>query len=443
MSVSHTSTIADPTDVGTLLRTFGRGEERGRALRAQLAEQFPERPAEGIEDAVQTACKCFLDEAEGISDPAAAYTWIRTTAYHALVRELNRQKRVIAVNPSAGALEMAAPEQPGPLEELIALEDEADLDVLLSEFAESLPARRREILVLWGEGHNRPEIASRLGISERVVKRAIEEMMQRARVVLAEKAGGGCERGESFVIRFACGLADSTEAEQAQAHLERCGRCAAFGERLAAWREKAGALLPLPATEAAAPGLVERVAHRAAHAVASAKQQLLGGGAQLKQQAATATYARSVDPTPLAGVRPGTVAAVLASCIAVGGGATYCAQQGVNPLDAARGLIAGTQESEPKPKPPPAEASEPAVAPPPVSEEATTTEATESAPAPEPEPEPTPEPEPAPPPPEASFEPSSPDYSSAEAAPESASAPAGHARPAPVPAGEAPQFGGP
>lgn len=220
MSVARTSTIVDPTDVGALLRTFGRDEERGRALRAQLAEQFPERPAEGIEDAVQTACKCFLDEAEGISDPAAAYTWIRTTAYHALVREVNRQKRVIAVDPSAAALEMAAPEQPGPLEELIALEDEADLDVLLSEFAESLPARRREILVLWGEGHNRPEIASRLGISERVVKRAIEEMMQRARVVLAERAGGGCERGESFVLRFACGLADSTEAEQAQAHLE-------------------------------------------------------------------------------------------------------------------------------------------------------------------------------------------------------------------------------
>lgn len=116
--------------------------------------------------------------------------------------------------------------------------------------------------------------------------------MQEARLALAEAAGGGCERGESSVLRLICGLASVPEAEKTQEHLERCARCTVFSERLDAWREKVGALLPLPVVDAAAPGLVERAAHRAAHAVSSVKQQLLGGGAQLKEQATTAIYAR-------------------------------------------------------------------------------------------------------------------------------------------------------
>lgn len=54
---------------------------------------------------MQTACRCFLDEAEGISTPGHAYTWIRTAAYDAMLRELERQRRVIAVDPAKGALE--------------------------------------------------------------------------------------------------------------------------------------------------------------------------------------------------------------------------------------------------------------------------------------------------------------------------------------------------
>jgi DNA-directed RNA polymerase specialized sigma24 family protein len=444
MGIARFPTIIGPDDVESLLRSFGRDGERGRMLRAQLAERFPGRSAEEVEDAVQTACESFLEQPDGVFEPAAAYAWIRNAAYHSLTREVKRQKRVIAVDPVAGALKLAASELPGPAEELIALEDELDLEVLVREFADSLSTDRREILSLWGVGHKRPEIASRLGISERIVKRSIEEMMQEARISLAEAAGGGCEWGESLVLRFACGLASAPEAEQARAHLERCARCSAFSERLDAWREKVGALLPLPVAEAAAPGLVERVTHRVAHAVSSVKQQVLGGGAQLKEQAATATYARSADPTPLAGVRPGAALAVVMSCIAVGGSAaTYCAQHGVDPLAAARGLIAGTQESEPSPTPAPAEASEPAsVAPPSASEESPTTEASETTPAPEPEPEPAPEPEPTPPP-EESFEPSSPAYSTTDEAPESASAPTVSASPAPVQGGGAPQFGGP
>ncbi len=79
-------------------------------------------------------------------------------------------------------------------------------------------------------------------------------------------------------------------------------------------------------------GLLQRAGQKSAEGLASLKQQ------------ATATYTRAVDPTPLAGARPGTVAALLVSCVTIGGGAaTYCAQNGVDPLGAASGLISGEE----------------------------------------------------------------------------------------------------
>lgn len=185
-------------------------------------------------------------------------------------------------------------------------------------------------------------------------------------------------------------------------------------------------------------GLLQRAGQKSAEGLASLKQQ------------ATAAYTRAVDPTPLAGARPGTVAALLVSCVTIGGGAaTYCAQNGVDPLGAASGLISGesestTAESSPPPETTPVAPLEPT---PTTSEETTISEPSPS-PEPEPEPEPAPEPKPEPeptPPPEQSFEPASASYPATEtetesAAPETSSPE--RARPAPV-SGSTPQFGGP
>lgn len=193
--------------------------------------------------------------------------------------------------------------------------------------------------------------------------------------------------------------------------------------------------------------LLERVARKSTETLASVKQQVADTGAQLKQQA-TATYYRAVDPTPLAAARPGTVGAVLASCLAIGGGAaTYCVEQGMNPVGAARSLIASTDEPEEQP---PSEAA-PEPSPGPIY---TPAETPESEATPEPEPTPTPEPEPKPeqksepPPPEDSFEPDSPAYASGEAGTEETyeapeAAPVESTQSAPAPARPGPQFGGP
>ena len=184
-------------------------------------------------------------------------------------------------------------------------------------------------------------------------------------------------------------------------------------------------------------GLLQRAGQKSAEGLASLKQQ------------AAATYTRAVDPTPLAGARPGTVAALLVSCVTIGGGAaTYCAHNSVDPLSAASGLISGeeettTAESTPPPETTPVEPLEPTS---PVVEETASSEAAPSTePEPQPAPDPKPEPEPAPPP-EQSFEPASTGYPATEVESESAapeSSTPERARPAPVSGGGAPQFGGP
>ncbi|HEX4669276.1 MAG TPA: sigma-70 family RNA polymerase sigma factor [Solirubrobacterales bacterium] len=403
---------------------------------------------EEVADAIQTACKRFLEHAEGISEPGQIYSWIRTTAHRVLQREDERHGREEPRKSIDGLAGLAA-EEPGPAEELISSEDDADLAELVEEVYSSLPDRGREILALYGAGYKRPQIAERLGLSDRVVKRELLEVMDAARSAVARLAGGGCRHGEPLVLRSVCGLATAAEEAHAREHLARCGCCEIFSERLIAWREKAGAILPVPAAEGASPGLVERVLHKSAEGLSSIKQHIVDGGAQAKQQVA-AGYYRAVDPTPLAVTRPGTVATALATCIlAIGGGATYCVQQGVNPLGAARGLIASAPESEPEP---------PAPSPEPESTGPTYTPVepteTEEAPAPEPtptaeqEPDPKPKPKAEPPPPEDSFEPVSPAYASSEGGTEetyeaSEAAPVESTQSAPAPAQPGPQFGGP
>jgi RNA polymerase sigma factor (sigma-70 family) len=460
-----------PDEAAGLLEDYGRDRGRGRALRAQLADRFPDRAEDEVEEAVQSACQAFLDDAPGITDPGRAYAWLRTVSYRAMLHQLDAQRRVTPADPGEAVIGTAAAADPGPVEELIGLEEDSELGLLVEEVASSLSDQRRQVFALWAAGRRRPEIAAELGISERAVKKALERIMREAREVLAHRAGGGCEEGEPLILRLACGLAGAGEAARARVHLHECGRCSAFSEQLEGWREKAAVVLPPVAAEAANPGLVERTVGRVGDAIGSARRHLLDGGAQVKQQATMAGVTRSTDPTPLIGARPGAVVAVVAGCLAIGGGAaTYCAQQGVDPLGAAQDLIAGGQEEQPANEPTPPPASEepvttvketPAATGPtyePVQEapatEATHTEEPKAKSEPEPVATETEEPveeEAAAPPPEQSFEPASPDYpatesttsSSSGSASSSSSGSAESSKATAVKANEAPQFGGP
>jgi RNA polymerase sigma factor (sigma-70 family) len=403
---SETATAQNGTD--DLLGSLVSGQ-RGRSLRAQLTHHYPDLSPDTIEDAVQYACKSFLAEAEGITAPGQVYVWIRTAAHRSLSREVTHHKREVAVDPAEDGWRQSADEV-GPVEELIDLEDDADMEMLVREVSSSLSDRRRDVLALYGAGYKRPQIADRLGVPERVVKRDLREIMDAARATLVRLAGGGCEHGEPLVMRLIFGISTPDESSAAREHLAHCERCELFSERLIGWREKAGAMLPAPVAEGAYPGVVRQVVDAAGEKISSLKQHVLEGGAQLKQQA-TATSSRAVDPTPLAGARPGTAVAVIAGCLAIGGGAAgVCVDQGIDPLDAAGGLIASSaddtapEETTPAPEP---ESTGPTYAPVETPVEEEPAPAPEPSPQPAPEADPHPEPQPEPAEPENGFEPAS------------------------------------
>jgi RNA polymerase sigma factor (sigma-70 family) len=318
--------------------------ERGEALRAQLASQHPEQTGEEIEDAVQAACGLFLDGAVEITDAGMSYEWVRTVAHRSLIREWDRRRRERAVDPSGPRLQAVPADDGDPVDRVLESEAEADLAELVREVADGLSERRRLVLALYGAGHSRPEIARRLGRSQRVVKRDLFAIMEATRAAVARLAGGGCERGEALVVRWACGLASPAESSQARLHLSRCRRCEDFHQQLNLWREKAGAMLPVPAGGEVGAGVVDRAVHKTLDGVGALKQNLADGTVHLKQHAGAAYY-RATDPTPLAGVRPGAAVAVVVGCVTIGTG-TYCVDQGVNPLEGV-GIFPPAAEEEP------------------------------------------------------------------------------------------------
>ncbi|HXR31728.1 MAG TPA: sigma-70 family RNA polymerase sigma factor [Solirubrobacterales bacterium] len=214
---SDSSTTTATNSAAALLDSLVSGE-RGGKLRTQLANRFPECSADQIEDALQYGCKSFLDEAQGVTGPGAIYKWIRTAAFRYLNREADRHRRELAVDLAEDEIATFAADEPGPAEELIALEDDADLTMLVEEVSSSLSDRRRDVLALYGAGYKRPQIADRLGLSERTVKRELLAIMDQARTILARLAGGGCLRGEPMVVRFVCGVSTPDESVQAREH---------------------------------------------------------------------------------------------------------------------------------------------------------------------------------------------------------------------------------
>ena len=188
-------------------------------------------------------------------------------------------------------------------------------------------------------------------------------------------------------------------------------------------------------------GLLERGGQKSAEGLASVKQQAA-------HQPTTARSTRRPSP----GARPGTVAALLVSCVTIGGGAaTYCAQHNVDPLSAAtrpdrrhrRGIQ--TAEADAARRNAGIDAGRPSCA---SARSRRTATSSEPPPSSEPEPQPAAEPEPGRPrrrPNRASNPPRPtirlPKPKANTTAPESA--PAESARPAPVSGGGAPQFGGP
>jgi RNA polymerase sigma factor (sigma-70 family) len=431
-----------------LIEEIARGH-LGAKLRSQVAAWHPQANRDEVEEAFQEACLRAEGRCHGQTE-GEVFTWLRTTTHRELGQMKRRARREVLVDISAPEFQVAAVADVPPEQLLLESEAEAEVERLTHAVLARLSERQRQVIALHSHGRQRAEIAEHLGMTPRSVKRAIERIMAEGRDELVRLAGRGCESGEPLVARLAFGLASPRERRQAQLHLAGCPTCGAMYERLDFWREKVAALMPLPVAEQADSGAVERVIHGAADALANFKQrasdgataardQIADGAAHAKQQAA-ATYYRAVDPTPLAGVRPGAAAAALASCLAIGGGATYCVEQGINPTQPLSALVA----AEPREKAPKArKASATPTASPTVTPTPTAVMTPQPTPTPQLTPAPTatqqPEPSPDPPPaPADEYEPVSP--APAATATQASSTPS---KPAPAPAGGPGEFDGP
>jgi RNA polymerase sigma factor (sigma-70 family) len=427
------------------------GGRRGAQLRAQVAAVKRGATREQIEEAFQEACLKAGRSCRG-QTMGEVYKWLLKTTDSTVDDMRDRLKREVLVDHSAKEFQTADASLASPDEVLIRREERAELDELTVAILERLDERERTVAVLHSHGLARNEIARHLGITARIVKRDVEGILATGREQLTRVVGSGCPEGHKLVSRYAFGLAAGREARRAQLHLSTCARCGAMYERLDLWRERVAALVPMPPAVEGHTHIAERVLHVGSDIVASRpaqarpaglRQQVAGAVAHVREQASAAYY-RSVDPTPLVGVRPGAVAAAIAGCLAVGGGATYCAQQSTDPIAAFSGL-AGTAHHEHKPKPRPKRARAaqapitPVVRPSVTAEPAATPTPTVPTPAAQAPPTTTTT-SASPPAPEDQFEPTSPGTTSQPPAQTTTSKPK---QPAPAPAGGPGEFDGP
>lgn len=282
----------------------------------------------------------------------------------AINKALDAGKRVGRKRSQPLAEAESAPDPARSPDELVA----ATLDgARVREIVAELPERRQAVVKLRFFFDRTPaEIQRCLHISERAyrkeIERAVHHIADRYELV---RAGRFCDSRRSLVLAYVAGVAGPNRAREAREHLASCPGCAAWAAELRDASRRVAAALPAPVvvTEGELPGGVASVVDSARDAAT----QLSGW---LKQQAAA--LVTRVDPSgagQVAGVKPGAAAAAIASCVAIGGGATYCAVEGIpEPLRPAfvdRAIERKPAEASERPAPEP---SPPAPVPPPATE---------------------------------------------------------------------------
>lgn len=426
------------------------GGDGALKIRRQVLGWNPGATEEQVEEAFQEACVRAQRACRGKVE-AEVYVWLRTTTHRCLRRMRERRAREPIADKPFDDLDHSELCAPGADVVVIAREKHNEVTDVAKAMLGRLSERQLDVAALHAHGFRRREIADRTQLSERIVKRLMEQILAIGRAELAELAGRGCEDGHERVARYAFGLAGPRDARLAQLHIATCDRCGAMYERLDLWREKVAAVLPVPPVVEAHTDVVERIAHAGTDLVSGAPPHVespVGLRRHITEivgharDQATSLYYRTVDPTPLAGARPGAVAAAVAGCLALGGGATYCVKEGADPFAALAGLGAPAQAEEEKPRPERVRAAQaPAATPTPVP--------TVTTPPPAPEttqqPQPTPTAQPAlPPAPEDEYEPTSPTTASNDGSGGAAqTASAKPKQPAPAPEDGPAEFGGP
>jgi RNA polymerase sigma factor (sigma-70 family) len=452
-------------------------------------------------DAYQRALEIYVRRLESL-DPATEISWLRVVVKHEALAV--RRQRAESLPFDEVDLDTRAPESQRPVDDLLAGRERVKRS---AEALRRIKPDEAKALMLKAQGLSYAEIGESLSWSYTKVNRSITEGRARFLKVYAEiEAGEECERFAPTLAALVGGTASADALLELRPHIRNCAACRATVRELHATRlGRLGALSPLPLLVAPLRWVLGRFGERAGEHGADAgpardgvlklstrdgvPELSAGGGvpelsppgsasdvydavaaldlpsasqgrplavewalhragdgiANLKQQAA-AGYARALDPTPLAGTRPGAVVAAVAGCLAIGGGTTYCVSQGVDPIGGLAHVVSPShveKQAQPRKKrrAPRRTSATPAPSPSPTPFARPTPEPRESTPQPttaptvQATPQPTPEPTPRPIPAE--------EYEPLGQAASAGTAPGSSAKPAPAPAGGAGEFDGP
>jgi RNA polymerase sigma factor (sigma-70 family) len=323
-------------------------------------------------DAYQRALEIYVRRLDSL-DPATEIAWLKVVVKHEALAVRRQHGESVPVEDVD--LEGRAAEEQRPVDDLLAGRERVTRS---AEALSRLKPDEAKALMLKAQGLSYVEIGKDLAWSYTKVNRCITEGRARFLKTYAEiEAGAECERFAPTLAALVGGTATADALLELRPHIRNCPACRATVRELHATRlGRLGALWPVPAllaplrwvstrpggrggdtasdtvpddiaglyeaiaqsppaaTEAVRPRIVDWALQRAADGVASTKQH------------AAAAYTRAADPTPLAGVRPGGVAAAVAGCLAVGGGTTLCVTQGVDPIGGLAQVVSPAREQE-------------------------------------------------------------------------------------------------
>ena len=330
--------------------------------------------ADDREELYQEAWACAVEYERQGGKVGDLRAFLKTAAGRR-ARDRQRRWRERTVDPDADTFQLLLDDRPSPEEWTETRVDGAMLwriAASLSEFEIAVLEKR-----FW-EGLEPGEVAVELGIDHRRVSRTIARAVKKVGRAL-RLHDLWVESHRELFVRCVSETASADELREVATLVRNDPKASAMLRELRAATRAAAALVPVPALVGAKSGTAS-LAEQGVAAFQAAKGH------------ATNLFSRAADPTPLAGVRPGAATAAIAGCLAVGGGATYCATEGLpdslKPVfgverveadkkqpDRSRAKPAGlaerpvvpptpqpdpTPEPPPPPAPPPAPASSPA-----------------------------------------------------------------------------------
>jgi RNA polymerase sigma factor (sigma-70 family) len=226
-------------------------------------------------------------------------------------------------------------------------------DARVREIVSELSERSRAIVKMRFFFDRTPEeIQGMLSISSRVYRRDLERAMRYIshRYELVQE-GTFCDSRRSLVLAYVAGIAGPNREREARKHLATCPGCARWALELREAADRVAVALPPVA-------IVQTAAHGGVPDLIISARERVGDLVGAAKQHAVSLFSRT-DPSlaaPASGVRPGTVAAIVAGCLAAGGGATYCVVEGIpgqGGKDDGKAAVAQPKRATPPPKPEP------------------------------------------------------------------------------------------